>query len=225
MLSLIALILFLSLSLIGSKISWAGSPLQEGGVKQLIPASNWQKQFKITDGKDLGNVVPLTSVALSDEKRWKLVFGDYAGIYLVQETSGEVIIERLDLFKSRNSIIYEPALPIVPSDINSANLLRRETGYQMFNLDTGKLKRAGRVTHLLQPASASQFDTPAGRLDGHYLEIDHIMEMEYRSQLHLKLGLGYRLNEGPIHGWARYSVTKLGVFTATRTAGAALFTK
>ena len=53
MLSLIAFILFLSLSLIGSNVSWAGPPLQEGGVKQLIPASNWQKQFKITDGKEL----------------------------------------------------------------------------------------------------------------------------------------------------------------------------
>jgi hypothetical protein len=225
MLSLIAFILSLSLSLIGSDISWAGPLLQEGGVKQLIPASNWQKQFKITDGKDLGNVVPLTSVALSDEKRWKLVFGNYAGVYLLQEASGEVIIERLELFKSRNAIVYEAALPIVPSDINLANLIRRETGYQMFNLDTGKLKRTGRITHLLQPASASQFDTPAGRLDGHYLEIDHIMEMEYRSQLHLTLGLGYRLNEGPIYGSAKYSVTKLGVFTATKTARAALFTR
>jgi hypothetical protein len=223
--SLTGFVLFLSLSLIGSNICWAVPPLKEVSARQLIPVSNWQKQFKITEGKDLGNVVPLTSEPPSNEKRWKLVFGNYAGIYLVQETSGEVIIERLDLFKSRNSIIYEPALPIVPSDINSATLIRRETGYQMFNLDTGKLKRAGRVTHLLQPASASQFDTPAGRLDGHYIEIDHIMEMEYRSQLHLMLGLGYRLNEGPVYGSARYSVTKLGVFTATKTAGAALFTK
>jgi hypothetical protein len=223
--SVTGFVLFLSLSLIGSNICWAVPPLKEANVRQLIPVSNWQKQFKITEGKDLGNIVPLTSVPPSNEKRWKLVFGDYAGIYLVQEASGDVIIERLDLFKSRNSIIYEAPLPLVPSDINSANLIRRETGYQMFNLDTGKLKRTGRVTHLLQPASASQFDTPAGRLDGHYIEIDHIMEMEYRSQLHLTLGLGYRLNEGPIYGSARYSVTKLGVFTATKTAGAALLTK
>jgi hypothetical protein len=223
--SVTGFVLFLSLSLIGSNICWAVPPLKEANVRQLIPVSNWQKQFKITEGKDLGNIVPLTSVPPLNEKRWKLVFGNYAGIYLVQEFSGEVIIERLDLFKSRNSIIYEPALPLVPSDINSANLIRRETGYQMFNLDTGKLKRTGRVTHLLQPALASQFDTPAGRLDGHYIEVDHIMEMEYRSQLHLTLALGYRLNEGPIYGSARYSVTKLGVFTATKTAGAALLTK
>ena len=223
--SLTGLVLFLAPSLIGSSIVWAVPPVKEAGARELIPVSNWQKQFKITEGKDLGNVVPLTSVPSSNEKRWKLVFGNYAGIFLVQETSGEVILERLDLFKSRNSIVDQPALPIVPSDINSANLIRRETGYQMFNLDTGKLKRTGRVTHLLQPASASQFDTPAGRLDGHYLEIDHIMEMEYRSQLHLTLGLGYRLNEGPIYGSARYSVTKLGVFTATKTAGAALFSR
>ena len=100
-------------------------------------------------------------------------FGNYAGIFLVQETSGEVIIERFDLFESRNSIIYQPALPIVPSDINSANLFRRETGYQMFNLDTGKLKRTGRVTHLLKPASASQFDTPTGRLGMVQDEVRH----------------------------------------------------
>jgi hypothetical protein len=125
MLSLVAFILFLTLSSIGLDISWAGPLVQEGGVKELIPASNSQKQFKITDGKDLGNVVPLTSVALSDEKRWKLVFGNYAGVYLLQEAGGEVIIERLESFKSRNAIVYEPALPIVPSDINLANLIRR----------------------------------------------------------------------------------------------------
>jgi hypothetical protein len=191
-----------------------------------MPLTNWHKQFKITEGKDLGNVVPLTSQPdLSDERRWKLIFGNYAAMYLVQEATGAVILERLDLFKSRNSIVYEPALPIVPSDINSSNLVRRETGYKMFNIDTGKLKRTGRVTHLLQRPSASQFDTPAGQLDGYYIEIDHLMEMEYHSQLHLTLGLGYRLNEGPIYGSARYSVTKLGVFTATKSAGAALFSR
>ena len=40
MLSLIAFILSLSLSLIGSDISWAGPPLHEGGVKQRILRSH-----------------------------------------------------------------------------------------------------------------------------------------------------------------------------------------
>ena len=221
--SLTIFVLFVTLSLTASGIAWPVPPLHNSSTTQLVPLANWQRQFKIIEGKDLGNVVPLISQAdLSNAKRWKLIFGDYAGIYLVQGAAGEVAIERLDLFKSRNFIIYEPALPIVPSDINSANVVRRETGYKMFNLDTGKLRRTGRVTHLLKPASASQFETPAGRLDGYYIPIDHLMEMEYHSQLHLSLGLGYRLDEGPIYGSARYSVTKLGVFTATKSAGAAL---
>ena len=221
--SLTIFVLFVTLSLTASGIAWPVPPLHNSSTTQLVPLANWQRQFKIIEGKDLGNVVPLISQAdLSNAKRWKLIFGDYAGIYLVQGAAGEVAIERLDLFKSRNSIIYEPALPIVPSDINSANVVRRETGYKMFNLDTGKLRRTGRVTHLLKPASVSQFETPAGRLDGYYIPIDHLMEMEYHSQLHLSLGLGYRLDEGPIYGSARYSVTKLGVFTATKSAGAAL---
>ena len=61
-------LLFLNLSVIGSSICWAVPPLKEAGVRELIPVSNWQKQFKITEGKDLGNVVPLTSVPLSHEK-------------------------------------------------------------------------------------------------------------------------------------------------------------
>ena len=93
----------------------------------------------------------------------------------------------------------------------------------MYNLDTGKLKRGGRVTHLLKPPSHSQFDTPAGLINGYYIEIDHLMDMEYRSQLHLTMGLGYRLNEGPVYASGHYTVTKLGVFTATKAAGAALF--
>ncbi len=223
--SLSSTVVFFTIFLAAS-IAWSVPPLQESSVKELVPLANWQRQFKITEGKDLGNLVPLTSRAdLSNEKRWKLTFGNYAGIYLVQDVAGGVTMQRLDLLKTRHSIIYEPALPIIPSDINSANVVLRETGYKMFNLDTGKLKRSGRVTHLLKPASASQLDTPAGRLDGYYIPIDHLMEMEYHSQLHLSLGLGYVINEGPIYGSARYSVTKLGVFTATKTAGAALFTK
>jgi hypothetical protein len=219
-------LLFLTASVAASGIAIAVPLTQEASVRPLIPLANWHKQFKITEGKDLGNVVPLTSQPdPSNERRWKLTFGNYAGMYLVQEATGAVVLERLDLLKSRNSIVYESPLLIVPSDIDSSNLLRRETGYKMFNIDSGKLKRTGRVTHLLQRPSASQFDTPAGQLDGYYIDIDHLMEMEYHSQLHLRLGLGYRLNEGPIYGSARYSVTKLGVFTATKSAGAALFSR
>jgi hypothetical protein len=140
--SLLGSVLFLTISLSAS-ISWSVPLLQEPSIKELVPLANWQRQFKITEGKDLGNVVPLTSRAdLSNEKRWKLTFGNYAGIYLVQGVGGAVTMERLDLLKSRHSIIYEPALPIIPSDINSANVVLHETGYKMFNLDTGKFKRS-----------------------------------------------------------------------------------
>ena len=219
-------VLFVTVLVAASGIATAVPPSHDGTVRQLMPVTNWQKEFKITEGKDLGQVVPLISQPdPTNHRRWKLIFGNYAAIYLAQEAGGAVMIERLDLFKSRNSVVYEPVLPIVPSELTSTNLVRRETGYKMFNIDSGKLKRSGRVTHVLQPASISQFDTPAGRLEGYYIRIDHLMEMEYHSNLHLTLDLGYRANEGPIYGSARYSVTKLGVFTANKTAAAALFTR
>jgi hypothetical protein len=171
-------------------------------------------------------VVPLISQPdFSNEKRWKLIFGDYAAIHVVRGPDGTLMMERLDLVKNQSYVVYEPALPIMPADINSSDVMRRETGYKMYNLETGKLKRGGRVTHLLKPPSHSQFDTPAGLINGYYIEIDHLMDMEYRSQLHLTMGLGYRLNEGPVYASGHYTVTKLGVFTATKAAGAALFTR
>jgi hypothetical protein len=206
--------------------AWSLPLPSESPLRELIPLTNWQRQFKITEGKDRGKLVPLTSQPdLTNDKRWKLIFGNYAAIHLVREPGGGLIMERLDLINSRSYIVYESALPVMPSHIESSDLIRRETGYKMYSMATGKLKRAGRVTHHVKPASPSQFDTPTGRLDGYYVEIDHRMDMEYRSQLHLTLGLGCQLNDGPVYGSGQYTLTKLGVFTESKTAGAVLFAR
>ena len=219
------LVICFLLTLASATVAWSFPMLNEATVRDLIPLASWQKQFKITEGKDRGRVVSLISQPdLSNEKRWKLIFGDYAAIHMVRGSDGALMMERLDLVKNDSYILYQPALPIMPANINSS-VMRSETGYKMYNLETGKLKRGGRVTHLLKPPSFSQFDTPAGLFEGYYVEIDHLMDMEYRSQLHLTMGLGYRLNEGPVYASGHYTVTKLGVFTATKAAGAALFIK
>ena len=206
--------------------TWSLPLPSESPLRELIPLTNWQRQFKITEGKDRGKLVPLTSEPdLTNDKRWKLIFGNYAAIHLVREPGGGLIMERLDLINSRSYIVYESALPVMPSHIGSSDLIRRETGYKMYSLATGKLKRAGRVTHQVKPASPSQFDTPTGRLDGYYVEIDHRMDMEYRSQLHLTLGLGCQLNDGPVYGSGQYTLTKLGLFTESKAAGAVLFAR
>ncbi len=208
------------------QVAWPLPLPSESPLRELIPLSNWQRQFKITEGKDRGKLVPLTSEPdLANDKRWKLIFGNYAAIHLVREPGGGLTMERLDLINSRSYIVYESALPVMPGHIGSSDLIRRETGYKMYSLATGKLKRAGRVTHQVKPASPSQFDTPTGRLDGYYVEIDHRMDMEYRSQLHLTLGLGCQLNDGPVYGSGQYTLTKLGVFTESKAAGAVLFAR
>jgi hypothetical protein len=204
-------------------VAWPLSGPREIPVKELIPLVSWQKQFKITEGTDRGKVVPLISQPdLTDEKRWRLVFGDYAGILLVKNPSGALMMERLDLFKSRSYIVYEPALPVLQGDVSSSGSIRLQTRYKMYSRETGKLKRAGRVTHFVKQISRSQFDTPAGLIDGYYIEIDHRMDMEYNSQLHLTLGLGCRLDDGPVYGSGRYTLKKLGLFTETKTAAAGL---
>jgi hypothetical protein len=51
------------------------------------------------------------------------------------------MIERLDLFQGRSYIVYEPALPILPNDVNlAASLTGLQTGYKMYSRETGKLK-------------------------------------------------------------------------------------
>lgn len=201
-------------------------PLNDLSPSNLIPPSNWRKEFKITAGKDQGRLVPLISRPDGrDATRWQVVFGDYAAIHLLRDATGTLLLERLDLIKSRSYVVYEPALPVLPADLNGAGFFQRETGYKMFALETGKLKRAGRITHSVKRISNSEFDTPAGPMNGYYIEIDHRMQMEYYSQLHLTLGLGCRMDEGPVFGTGQYTITKLGFFSETRTAAAALATK
>jgi hypothetical protein len=189
-------------------------------VKELIPLANWQKQFKITDGKDQGRLVPLTFKNGSREG-WSLSFGDYAGVHLRNDATGALMLERLDLFKGRSFIVYDPALPILARDIASGVAILRQANFKMYDRDSGKLKRTGQASHLVKQVSRSQFETPAGLIDGYYIEIEHRMDMQF-AQLLMSLGLGCRLDEGPVYGSGRYTLRKLGIFSETKTAAAAL---
>ena len=217
-----ALCLILILVLCGSAaVAFAGSAaLPSTEVNDLIPLGTWHKQFKITDGKDRGKIVPLTLQADPQQGRWNLVFGDYAGVHLRNDVRG-LAVERLDLFKGRSYIVYEPALPILTAEKNASTPIRLQASFKMFDRDTGKLKRIGRVTHLVKQVSPSRFDTPAGLIDGYFIEIDQQMDMQF-AQLHLALGLGCRLDDGPVFGSGQYTLTKLGIFTESKTAAAAL---
>jgi hypothetical protein len=190
----------------------------------LIPLANSERQFKIIDGKDRGRLVPLIFQAdPGDEKSWNLSFGDYGRISL-RSVSGALVMDRLDLFKSKSYIVYEPALRVLPANVESAGPLVRRTGYKMFSVETGKLKRSGLVTHSVKRISQSQFSTPAGLLDGYQIEIEHRMDMEYYSQLLLTVDLGCSLDDGLIYGSAQYKLRKLGgLLTETKTSAAALF--
>ena len=189
----------------------------------LIPLISSQKEFKIIDGKDQGRLVPLTFQAdPADEKRWKLSFGDYGRISL-RSSSGALIMDRLDLFNSKSYVVYEPALHVLPAEIDAAGAVVRQTGYKMYSVETGKLKRTGRVTHSVKRISRSQFSTPAGLIDGYHVEMEHKMDMEYHSQLLLTVGLGCRLDEGLVYGSAHYKLRKLGgLLTETKSSAAAL---
>jgi hypothetical protein len=189
-------------------------------VRELIPLANWQKQFKITDGKDQGRLVPLT-FQNGNREGWSLSFGDYAGVHLKNDATGALMLERLDLFKGRSFIVYEPALPILARDIASGVAILRQANFKMYDRETGRLKRTGQASHLVKRVSRSQFETPAGLIDGYFIEIEHRMDMPF-AQLHMSLGLGCRLDEGPVYGSGRYTLRKLGIFSETKTAAAAL---
>src|SRR4029450_11829821 len=178
-------------------VAWSVPQPREIIVRELIPLVSWQKQFEITEGKDRGRIVPFISQPdLADDKRWRLVFGDYATILLVKNPTGALLMERLDLFKSRSYSVYEPVLPVLPADVNSVGSIRLQTGYKMYSRETGKLERDGRGTHFGKQIWRSRFHAAAGIIDGYFIELDHRMDMEYKSQLHLSLGLGFRLDDG-----------------------------
>ncbi len=215
------------LAVLAVSATFAGSAPQPPSARhitpaELIPLASSQREFRIIDGKDRGKLVPLTVRAdPADEKRWKLSFGDYGRLSL-RSSSGALILDRLELFKSKSYVVYEPALSVLPAEIDAVGLVR-ETEYRMYSVETGRLKRAGRVTHSIKRISPSQFSTPAGLIDGYEIEIEHKMDMEYYSQLSLAVSLGCRLDEGLVYGSANYHMKKLGgLLTETKTSAAAL---
>jgi hypothetical protein len=223
------MVLILALLLAGSGAApgLAVPPARDIKIKQLIPLAGSQREFKIIDGKDRGKMVPVIFRSdPADEKRWTLIFGDYGRIFLLSGSDGALLMERMDLFKSKSTIVYEPALAILLPGEADSPAVERETGYKMYRADTGKLKRSGRVSHLVKRISNSVLETPAGRLDGYYIEIEHRMGMEYYSELFLTVGLGCRLDDGLIYGSVQSKLKKLGgIVTETKTAAAALAAK
>ena len=225
---LYARLIVLSIALSVATATLAGiapqpSTAQHVTASELIPLTSSQKEFKIIDGKDQGKLVPMTFQAdPKDGKSWQLSFGDYGRISL-RSTAGELFLERLDLFKSKSFVIYEPALRVLPADVESAGVLVRQTGYKMYSVETGKLKRSGRVTHLVKRVLRSQFSTPAGLIDGYQIEMEHKMEMEYQSHLLLAVSLGCARDDGLVYGSTRYRLSKLGgLLTETKTSSVAL---
>ena len=192
-------------------------------ITELIPLVSSRKEFKIIDGKDRGRLVPLIFQAdPADEKKWQLSFGDYGRIFL-RSSSGSLIMDRLELFNSKNYIVYDPPLQVLSAaDAFAAGV--SQTGYKMYSAESGKLKRAGIITHSVRRISPSRFSTPAGLLDGYQIELEHRMDMEYYSQLLLTVDLGCTLDEGLIYGSAHYRLKKLGgLLTETKSSAAALF--
>jgi len=204
-----------------SAAGWALPLQREFTLKELIPLNAWEKQFKITEGKDRGKVVPLVMQHAQTRDRSRLIFGDYGGIHIVKDSMGGLAMERLDLFKSRSYILYEPALPILPSELTAARSVRHQASFKMYDARTGRLKRSGDATHLVKQVLHSRFDTPAGMIDGYYIDLDHVMDMPFAT-LHITLGLGCRLDDGPVYGSGQYTLTKLGIFTETKTVAAGL---
>lgn len=202
-------------------VTWALAPSDGITVRELIPLADWHKQFKITDGKDRGKLVPLTFHRGGAQDGWRLDFGDYAAIHLRNDATGSLMMQRLDLSKSHSFIVYDPALPILPRNIGSGIAVPRQAKFKMYDRETGRLKRIGFVNHVVKRLSRAQFETPAGSIEGYYIEIDHRMEMQF-AQLHMSLGLGCRLDDGPVYGTGRYTLTKLGIFSETKTAAAGL---
>jgi hypothetical protein len=212
----------LSWAVSAAAVAWALPVQRVVTLKELVPLNAWQKQFEITEGKDRGRVVPLTMHNMPPQKdRRKVVFGDYASIVVVSDAQGGLAMERLELIKSRAHIVYEPALPILPRDITSGRPTQHQASFKMYDSETGRLKRAGRTTHLLKKVAHSRFDTPAGIIDGYNIDIDHRMDMPF-AKLHISLSLGCRLDDGPVYGSGQYTLTKLGLFTETRAVAAGI---
>jgi hypothetical protein len=214
--------LAISFILSAATVAYPEATDHEIALTELVPLNAWRKRFKITEGKDRGKVVPLImgSVPASDARR-RLTFGDYASILMVSDSQGGLAMERLDLIKSRNHIIYNPPLPILPRDIASSGAIEHRAKFKMYDSQTGRLKRAGSATHQLKQISHSRFQTPAGVIDGYNIAVDHRMDMPL-AKLHITLGLGCSLDNGPVYGAGEYTVTKLGIFTETKTVAAGL---
>ena len=220
-----AMALLLGVSLSGVALAPAQpEPMAAGEVRpaELMPLAAWQKQFEITEGTERGKLVALVlENDPSREQRWRLGFGDYASVIMRKDATGALVMERIDLLKSRSYIVYEPALPILPRRVGSELSIRRDATFKMYDLEDGKLKRAGRATHIVKQISYSQFDTPAGLIDGYNVDIEHGMRMQY-ARLNIALRLGCRLDDGPVYGAGRYTLRMLGLFSETRSAAAGL---
>ena len=117
--------------------------------QRAYAACRMAEAIKITEGKDRGRLVPLSfRQDPANQHRWKLVFGDYAAVWMTGDGGGGLAMERLDLIKSRSYIVYEPALPILPRDLASGASLRRSANFKMFDAESGQPANGRGARHI-----------------------------------------------------------------------------
>jgi hypothetical protein len=190
-------------------------------AQDLLPLEPRTRLFQIIDGDRIGEKLPLSLRRTGPQEpgQWVLEFSDLNMLYLRVRAEGDVEIVRLDLPAEGHAVVYSPPVRMLPAHIRPHIHIEEQSVARVYDLETGKLKHTGQVTHKVRFASRSRLVTEVGAWDGYLIPVEHEIDLG-AANVQLHLVAGYVPGLGIVYRRMDYTRLVLGIFgqTERRTA-------
>ena len=182
-------------------------------IMSLVPKTG---EFLIRSGKGSGKKVSM-SMKRSKESPdlWMLTFKNFYRLFIYGTSRGTVQITRIEILDRQKAISFNPSIEFVPSRIAATTRMERSGWTKVSNLASGKNINEGTFTHSLKGVSRTDFETPAGMVDGYLILHESWLDLKYaKLRIHLEAGFS---KEKQLIYWRTKSVLKKFLFFGSKT--------
>lgn len=180
-------------------------------AEHLLPLAPQSRTFKMIDGERVDELVTLSlrRAVAQEHGEWVLDFADFDKVYLSTDDRGSLTIVRIDLLEDSYAVVYDPPVRLLPSEIRPHVRIEERSVARVYDLNTGRLKHTGQVTHRVRYASRSRFTTPVGQFDGYLIPVEQEIDLGNASVI-IDLAGGYVPDLGMVY--RRMDYTREGFF-------------
>jgi hypothetical protein len=132
-----------------------------------------------------------------------------------QTDGGDILIGReLDL-ESNVAVAYDPAIPALPGDLSTGQVIRGASRVTVTNLKTGAKRDEGTCSYTMEVLGPREVDTPAGRYQGYTVRSVRKLDLKL-ARVTVTVDTTYASGVGEVAEHVTENVKALGLFGSTK---------